>query len=475
MDVIRELCQKYTDLTEEEIATIQGMSAVLQPLANLEDADIFIDCPSWDGDAIVVAEAKPSYVPSSYKKTVVGLLARKENEPAVARTFRLGVATKQMKAVTQENGRTIQSVEPIKNAAGDRVIGVLIREQRVDEQRQVSERLHFSEQSYEQIANALSHMVGINNWLTECIDEALLMVDRTGLVAFRNSLAKDLYRQLGYIEDPLGQLYENVRLVERVDDPDQSGYSVIETTVGRHSLSIKRIQLESEDMAFAVVIQDNTWKKEQEKALILKSVAIKEMHHRVKNNLQTIASLLRLQVRRSDNEETRKVLGESMNRILSIATTHELLAQSGVDQVKIGEVILNIKNNTVRYFARPHFDVNITLEGDDFEVDSDIATSVALIINELLQNSLQYAFQDRETGLVRIVVTRGELYSRIEVIDDGSGYDVENVRTDRLGLSIVQTMVKDKLRGNLAVESGPGGTHVTFDFKNQIMDAAGVT
>ncbi|HJC40957.1 MAG TPA: sensor histidine kinase [Candidatus Intestinimonas pullistercoris] len=475
MDIIQELCKKYTDLTDEEIATIQGMSAVLQPLANLEDADIFIDCPSWDGDAIVVAEAKPSYVPSSYKKTVVGLLARKENEPAVARTFRLGVATKQMKAVTQENGRTIQSVEPIRNATGDRVIGVLIREQRVDEQRQISERLHFSEQSYERIANALAHMVGSNNWLTECIDEALLMVDKSGVVTFRNSLARDLYRKLGYIDDPLGQPYENVRLVDSWNDMDQSGFSVIETTVGRHSLSIKRIQLDSEDMAFAVVIQDLTWKKEQEKALILKSVAIKEMHHRVKNNLQTIASLLRLQVRRSDNEETRKVLGESMNRILSIATTHELLAQSGVDQVKIGEVILNIKNNTVRYFARPHFDVNITLEGDDFEVDSDIATSVALIINELLQNSLQYAFQDREKGLVRIVVTRGELYSRIEVIDDGSGYDVENVRTDRLGLSIVQTMVKDKLRGTLDVESGPGGTHVTFEFKNQIMDAASVT
>ena len=475
MDIIQELCKKYTDLTDEEIATIQGMSAVLQPLANLEDADIFIDCPSWDGDAIVVAEAKPSYVPSSYKKTVVGLLARKENEPAVARTFRLGVATKQMKAVTQENGRTIQSVEPIRNATGDRVIGVLIREQRVDEQRQISERLHFSEQSYERIANALAHMVGSNNWLTECIDEALLMVDKSGVVTFRNSLARDLYRKLGYIDDPLGQPYENVRLVDSWNDMDQSGFSVIETTVGRHSLSIKRIQVDSEDMAFAVVIQDLTWKKEQEKALILKSVAIKEMHHRVKNNLQTIASLLRLQVRRSDNEETRKVLGESMNRILSIATTHELLAQSGVDQVKIGEVILNIKNNTVRYFARPHFDVNITLEGDDFEVDSDIATSVALIINELLQNSLQYAFQDREKGLVRIVVTRGELYSRIEVIDDGSGYDVENVRTDRLGLSIVQTMVKDKLRGTLDVESGPRGTHVTFEFKNQIMDAASVT
>ena len=184
MDAIEELCKKYTDLTDEEIATIRGMSAVLQPLANLEDADIFIDCPSWDGDAIVVAEAKPSYVPSSYKKTVVGLLARKENEPAVARTFRLGVATKQMKAVTQENGSTIQSVEPIRNTAGDRVIGVLIREQRVDVQRKISERLHFSEQSHERIANALAHMVGSNHWLTECIDEALLMVDKSGMVAF---------------------------------------------------------------------------------------------------------------------------------------------------------------------------------------------------------------------------------------------------------------------------------------------------
>lgn len=475
MDIIEALCKKYTDLSKGEISTIQGMAAVLQPLANLEDADIFIDCPSWDGDAIVVAEAKPSYVPSSYKNTVVGLLAKQENEPAVARTFRLGVATKQMKAVTQENGRTIQSVEPIRN--GDRVIGVLIREQRVDEQRQVSERLHFSEQSYEQIVNALAHMVGSsNNWLTECIDEALLMVGKNGLVTFRNSLARDLYQKLGYVDDPLGQVYENIRLEDGVDDGEDSpGYSVVETTVGRHSLSIKRIQFDNSDMEFAVVIQDITWKKEQEKALILKSVAIKEMHHRVKNNLQTIASLLRLQVRRSDNEETRSVLGESMNRILSIATTHELLAQSGMDQVKIGEVILNIKNNTVRYFARPHFDVNITLEGDDFEVDSDIATSVALVINELLQNSLQYAFEGRDSGLVRIIVTAGELYSRIEVIDNGSGYDMENVRTDRLGLSIVQSTVKDKLRGNLTMESGPGGTQVTFNFKNQIMEVADMT
>lgn len=474
MDTIWKLCRKYTDLSDEEIGIIENMAGVLQPLANLEDADIFIDCPGRDGDAIVVAEAKPADVPSSYKKTVVGLLAKPENEPAVARTLRLGVGTKQMKAITQENGNTIQSVEPIRS--GSRIIGVLIREKRVDEQRQVSERIRFSQHSFETIAKALAHMASDSNWLTECIDEALIMVNQEGIVTFRNTLARDLYQKLGYIEDVLGQPYDNIRLVEPEESGEEiGGYSYVETTVGRQVLNIKRIQLDAPDMAFAIVVRDVTWRREQEKALILKSVAIKEMHHRVKNNLQTIASLLRLQMRRTDSRETHQVLGESMNRILSIASTHELLAQSGMDEVMIGEVILNIKNNTMRYFANPHYQVTISLEGDDFKVDSDIATSVALIINELLQNSLKYAFRGGENGQVRIVVNQGELYSRIQVIDNGGGFDVNNTEQNRLGLSIVQTLVKDKLRGTMEIESSPAGTCATFDFKNQIIEAADVT
>ena len=444
MNVIWSLCRKYTDLSDEEIRIIEHMSETLQPLANLEGADIFIDCPGRDGNAIVVAEAKPECVPSSYKNTVVGLLAKPENEPAVARTFRLGVGTKQMKAVTQENGSTIQSVEPIRN--GSHIIGVLILEKRVDEQRQVSERIHFSQQSFETIAHALAQMVPENNWLTECIDEALLMVDRSGIVTFRNSLAQDLYRRLGYIEDILGQPYENVRLVEQDGNSEEcSGYSYVETTVSNLVLDIKHIQLNSAGAAFAVIIQDVTWRREQEQALILKSVAIKEIHHRVKNNLQTIAS------------------------------THELLAQSGVDEVMLGEVILNIKNNTMRYFSNPKCYVTITMEGGDFQVDSDIATSVAIIINELLQNSLKYAFQDRSSGEIRIVVEQGKLYSSIQVSDNGGGFDVANTEGNRLGLSIVQTLVKDKLRGNLEIESGPEGTCARFDFKNQIIGTADVT
>ena len=470
LSIIRQLCHKYTALTEGEIDTIENIASFLQTIADLVDADMFIDCPCRNEDSIVVAEAKPSGVPSSYKKSVVGLLAKAENEPAVARTIRLGVGTKQMKAVTQEDGRTIQSVEPIRS--GDHVIGVLIQERRVDEELLTSQRILSSQQSYAAISDTLARTATQNDWLTESIDEALLIVDRSGIITFRNKFAKELYQKLGYIEDVLGQPYDNVFLIDtRSDGPE----SHREVTVSRCTLDVKYIPLDDPDMAFVLIIRDITWRKEQEKALILKSVVVKEMHHRVKNNLQTIASLLRLQMRRTDSTETRQVLEESMDRVLSIAGTHQLLAQGGTDEVMLSEVILNIRSNVLRYYASPHFHVQISLEGDDFQVDSDIATSVALIINELLQNALKYAFPPDAAGSVRIVVTKGDLYSKIQVIDDGRGFQVDGAPSERLGLSIVHSLVEDKLHGNLEIESSPAGTHVTFDFKNRIATASGVT
>lgn len=477
-DIIYELCKQYTDLTDDEIGSIRIMSTVLQSLANLEDADAFIDCPLDNGDSVVVAEAKPSGVPSSYKNSVVGMMAKKENEPAVARTARLGVPTKHMKALTQENTYVIQSVEPIKN--GERLIGTLIREKRMEEQYTIGERLQLSEQSYKTIANVLTHMGNENSWLAECIEEALIMVNQEGTVTFRNSIAKDLYHNLGYIEDVLGQSYENICLIKSdqgkgkpVNGNQKNIFT--EITVGKYTLSISNIYLGRNEVEFAVIIRDMTWMRKQEKELILKSVAIKEMHHRIKNNLQTIASLLRLQIRRTENDETKNVLKETMDRILSISVTHQLLSQSGIDYVKIGDVILNIKNNVTRYFYQPQYNIEILLEGDDFEVESEIATSVALVINELLQNSLKYAFTKRDNGIVRINVTEGSLYSRIKVSDNGHGFNVENIKQEGLGLKIVQSLVEDKLHGNLKIKSGKHGTTATFDFLNKTIDIVSVT
>ena len=352
---------------------------------------------------------------------------------------------------------------PIRN--GDHIIGVLIQERHIDEKVFTSQRLQSAQQSYEAISGGLARLMPENNWLTECIDEALLIVNDAGIIAFRNSLAKELYQKLGYIDDVLGQPYDNVFLVNT--DPACEG-SHMEVEVGRYVLDVKYIPLGAPNMAFVLVIRDLTWRREQEKALVLKSVAVKEMHHRVKNNLQTIASLLRLQTRRSDSPETRQVLEESMNRIIAIASTHELLAQRGMDEVQLSDVVRNIKSNVLRSCAGPHFKVAVSLEGGDFTVDSEVGTSVALVVNELLQNAMKYAFPPDSEGLVRIIMARGDLYSRIQVIDNGRGFNVQDASKPKLGLSIVQTLVEDKLFGNLDIESGPQGTQVTFDFRTQL-------
>lgn len=466
--LIYQLCRKYTDLSEEEIQVIEMMAGTLQPLANLEAADIFVDCPCKDKDAVVVAEAKPEKVPSAYKNSVVGMLAKEENEPAVARTFRLGVATKYMKARTQENNYTIQSVEPIKY--NSRVIGVLIREKRIKEDGETSEELG----SYEAIETPLKHMINENEWLTESIDEGLLLVDYKGRVSFRNLYARELFQNLGYVRDILGQKYKNICLTEWSDTPEGTD-RIKEVCCGNYYLRVRQIPLMNQNISFAVIIRDITWNREQEKNLILKSVAVKELNHRVKNNLQTIASLLRLQARREEKEETRQVLYESISRILSISATHQLLSQSGEACVSLMEVLENVRRNAVQPFLRTDLSFNLEITGDDLVVDSEIATSVALAVNELLQNCMKYAFKGRKEGWVWIRIEKGKVYSRLTVKDDGIGFEPEKMRAGSLGLNIVKTMVQDKLHGKFTIRSGREGTEAEFDFINEPTDLISIS
>ncbi|MEF2954103.1 MAG: sensor histidine kinase [Blautia sp.] len=466
--LIYQLCRKYTDLSEEEIQVIEMMAGTLQPLANLEAADIFVDCPCKDKDAVVVAEAKPEEVPSAYKNSVVGMLAKEENEPAVARTFRLGVATKYMKARTQENNYTIQSVEPIKY--NSRVIGVLIREKRIKEDGETSEEWG----SYEAIETPLNHMINENEWLTESIDEGLLLVDYKGRVSFRNLYARELFQNLGYVRDILGQKYKNICLTEWSDTPEGAD-RIKEVRCGNYYLRVRQIPLMNQNIRFAVIIRDITWNREQEKNLILKSVAVKELNHRVKNNLQTIASLLRLQARREEKEETRQVLYESISRILSISATHQLLSQSGEACVSLMEVLENVRRNAVQPFLRTDLSFNLEITGDNLVVDSEIATSVALAVNELLQNCMKYAFKGRKEGHVWIRIEKGKVYSRLTVKDDGIGFDPEKIRSGSLGLNIVKTMVQDKLHGKFTIRSGREGTEAEFDFINEPTDLISIS
>lgn len=457
---IYELCREYTPLTDSDIEVIEAMQPSLQLIANMVGCDVFIDCITEDkSTAIVICEANPENVPSAYAKSVVGMLARKEDEPAVERTIRLGIGTKYVKAVTQERTEVMQNVEPIFN--DNRIIGVLITEKRA-----VEEAESIENEKPRQV-NVFDNLIHEYDWLMQYIDEALIMVDDKGKVCFRNMMAKELYAKLGYGGDILEMPYENILLhqPERVYQPGELEKTGIEVTVGKYFLRVKQIPLDKNGIQFAIVLSDITHLREKEKELVNKSVALKEMHHRIKNNFQMIASILRMQSRRSDNAEVKEVLEDTINRLLSISVTHELILQGEDDNVNIYEVVESIKRDLLRSYIYPDLEVNIDVIGDEFKLNADVASSVTLVINELLQNSFKYAFTDVPSGHIIIEITHGKMYSQVSITDNGKGFAVDEVKRKSLGLYIVDSVVREKLHGKFKIKSGPEGTKASFDFK----------
>ena len=150
----------------------------------------------------------------------------------------------------------------------------------------------------------------------------------------------------------------------------------------------------------AVLIRDVTEVKRRDRALISKDATIREIHHRVKNNLQTVAALLRLQARRTVNAEGREALIESVRRVSSIALVHDALSMSVDEQVNLDEVIDRILPimNDVASVDRP---IRINRVGDLGVLDSDRATALIMVITELVQNAIEHAFDPAAARRVR--------------------------------------------------------------------------
>ena len=192
--------------------------------------------------------------------------------------------------------------------------------------------------------------------------------------------------------------------------------------------------------------------------LVVKSAMVREMHHRVKNNLQMIAMLLRLQIREGREVSGREVLTETINRILSIAAVHEILAAEGLRQVAVRTMLERVVHTVTQTMAPPHFALEARIEGDDFSLPSQQATSLALVVNELLQNAMEHAFPGRSAGRVVITLSEGRDAIQVEVRDDGIGLPdgFSPGRSADLGLQIVRTLVQDDLKGQLSLTTVQG-------------------
>ncbi|MDQ7819275.1 MAG: GAF domain-containing protein [Armatimonadota bacterium] len=192
--------------------------------------------------------------------------------------------------------------------------------------------------------------------------------------------------------------------------------------------------------------------------LVMRSAVIREMHHRVKNNLQTIAMLLRLQLRDGREVSGREVLTETINRILSIAAVHEILSGGGFRSISLRQLLERIAGNVLAAVSRPDLQLTVEVEGDDVHLTSQQATSLGLAVNELLQNAVEHAFPQRAEGRIRITIAREGSGLRVVVEDNGRGVPpgFDPQASADLGLKIVHALVTEDLGGTLEYAGGTG-------------------
>ncbi len=220
----------------------------------------------------------------------------------------------------------------------------------------------------------------------------------------------------------------------------------------------------SESVQFLVGISSQVAMFIENRSLSKHSTFYREIHHRVKNNLQNIAALLRMQLRRLDHVSPEQALSDSISRIMSIAMVHESLSEGQIGMVDLGRLVGNIGKAADSGPANRPW---ITLDASEHPVmiPSREATSVALVVNELIQNAMEHGVKKEEGGRVSVKIRQMKNVVTVTVKDDGPGFpmDFDPEKDGNLGLTIVQTLASEELKGALKIRSGGGATaELTF-------------
>jgi two-component sensor histidine kinase len=200
------------------------------------------------------------------------------------------------------------------------------------------------------------------------------------------------------------------------------------------------------------------------KEVINKSTIIKEVHHRVKNNLQTIASLLRLQTRRTNSYVVGKAFMESINRISSIALVYEALSQEGENVVDMKDCIKSILSMIIGNMIEPNKSIKGEIRGQDIYLSGSQASNVSLCITELIQNALEHAFVFRKNGNIIVTLRQVNREIIITVEDDGVGLSSKKSKVGSLGLEIIQMITTESLKGSFKLESHTYGSVAEIRF-----------
>lgn len=191
-------------------------------------------------------------------------------------------------------------------------------------------------------------------------------------------------------------------------------------------------------------------------------VQLREMNHRIKNNLQMIASMMSMEARRCGNEQAEAVLNKNVGRILSVAAFHEMISTLDAGtQVGLKPLIRRVTECARTCLPSDSCQVEFVITGSDQMVSAELAGALVLVMNELITNSVKHAFPGRDRGRIEICLKENPPYHSLIISDDGVGFDGDMAGQASLGLNIVKATVRDKIRGVLNISGGMYGAGVS--------------
>ncbi|MGV0837518.1 sensor histidine kinase [Mycolicibacterium thermoresistibile] len=476
MSTLGDLLAEHTVLPGAAVDHLHAVVGEWQLLADMSFADYLMWVRRDDGRLVCVAQVRPNTAHTVLLTDAVATVAEPGEMPLVSAAFETG-------AIGRESGVEQQvlpglNVEAVPVRYGDSVVAVLTHQTALAARRTASPL----EGAYLDCAEDLLLMLSEGTFpnvgdlpisrSSPRVGDGFIRLDRNGGVVYASPNALSAYHRMGLttelegrnlvtvtrplISDP----FEAQELANHVSDSLSGGSSMrMEVDAGSAAVLLRTLPLvvHGEAVGAVVLIRDVTEVKRRDRALLSKDATIREIHHRVKNNLQTVASLLRLQARRTNNAEGREALLESVRRVSSIALVHDALSMSVDEEVNLDAVvdrILPIMNDV----ATVDTPIRIQRVGELGVLDADRATALIMVITELAQNAIEHAFGQTH-GRVTIRAERSARFLDVVVHDDGrglpEGFSLE--KSDRLGLQIVRTLVSAELDGSISMHESPGG------------------
>ena len=461
---------------------LRSLLADWQLIADLAFGDLVLWAPKG-GKLQAAAHARPAAAATLFYRDVTGTPARFDWDKVIQAAWTTGLPVISAETTIFEGVRTKIDAYPVfapDKQADSKPIAVITRHTNLGESR-VPNKLQLN---FVAIGTNLLQMVSRGAFpIPEAgsetkrgaprANDGLVRLDQSGRVLFASPNALSMFNRAGVGGDLEGRLFaESITDLNLRQDLLDEGLPLVLTAKGAWrtdlefedvTIAVRSIPLyqDSERVGGVVLCRDVTELRVRERELLTKDMTIREIHHRVKNNLQTVASLLRIQSRQSDSEEVKESLAQAMRRVSAIAVVHDVLSE-GIDQEISFDQIFKRVLLLVPEIAGYHTTVKTEFLGSFGQLTAERSTPLALVLTEVVANAVEHGLSDR-SGTVQVEARRENKTLVITVTDDGSGLAEGKVGTG-LGTQIIRTLVESELRGKILWTSPiRGGTKVTIE------------